>query len=126
MKNLGGHVLANAINSVPPKGYKPMSKRRDEELTTDVEGVAEILKRLGHCPVEELVNAAKFGELTEQQRAAVNKWLMEMAYAKSTVSKVSGKVEHDHTHRAIQDIDGFLARHGLGLAEECPEKTGAH
>lgn len=125
MKDIGRHVLENEAMGVPPDGYRTAEQKRSDEMATKIGSVATILEFLGYCPVTELVNAARKRGLTEQQKAAINKWLMEQAYKGSTL-EVKGKVEHEHTHRAIQEINEFLGRYGLGEQESGTEEISPH
>ena len=64
---------------------------RNEEMDTKVKNVVSILEDMGHCPVTKLVQAAEGQDLSPQQKAAVNRWLMEHAYAKPKSLEVTGK-----------------------------------
>lgn len=65
---------------------------RNEEMDTKVQTVVEILEAQGHCPVTKLIEASKSQDLSPQHQAAVNRWLMEHAYAKPTSIKHEGNV----------------------------------
>lgn len=89
------HLLLNKANRTkPPKHMaQTLEDSRNADMDTKVKTVIDILESMGHCPVTKLVEAAKGEDLNPQQQAAVNRWLMEQAYAKPKAVTHSGDAD---------------------------------
>ena len=86
-------ILANTINGTKPPAHmaQTLEAQRNADFEAKVKTVVGILEARGYCPVSKLVDAAEGYDLNPQQKAAVNKWLMEHAYAKPKSVEISGK-----------------------------------
>ena len=84
--------LVQIRNATPPP--KHMATTAAQKVTNDmdasVKSVVSILEKKGHCPVTKLVEASQDHNLNPAQQAAVNRWLMEHAYAKPKSIELSG------------------------------------
>jgi len=82
--SIARQYMANKINGTKPAKHRamPLAEIRDADMHAQVRSVIEILESMEHCPVSELVKAAKGMDLNPFQKVAVNRWLMEQAYPK--------------------------------------------
>ena len=92
MKNRFQDTLVKIQLATPPPAH--MATTAAQKVTNDmdanVKSVVAILEAKGHCPVTKLVEASKDANLNAAQQAAVNKWLMEHAYAKPKAVEITG------------------------------------
>lgn len=86
-------ALTNAANASKPakETATTLKDGRQADMDASVKTVASILEAKGHCPVTKLIEAQGNEKLEPHQQAAVNKWLMEMAYAKPKSIELTGK-----------------------------------
>lgn len=78
--------------ATPPPAHMATTaqQRVINDMDANVKSVVAILEAKGHCPVTKLVEASKDVNLNAGQQAAVNKWLMEHAYAKPKSVEITG------------------------------------
>lgn len=112
MKDYGAHAYA-AIVLAP-------NKPRAERLA-DVGTVKEDLERLGHNPVERLVDLQHDEQdgVSPFQKATINKWLMDKAHENETPQ------QHDVNFREVPGVDELLEEHGLSAEGSDAEEAGA-
>ena len=73
-------VITNAQMATRPAGIPTAEQARAGEFTTRLDEVAEKLDLLGYDPLEALVHTRLTGNLSDQQRAAIDRWVLPFRY----------------------------------------------